>query len=272
MVHPAFYDPRGLEWLRSFHGGLMVGCGPDNVGVPCVDQGEELGLHGRLSNTPAELLSYGGQWEGDEYTMWVEGQMRHFKVFGANLALRRKISARLGGDQLRIEDTVANRGFASTPFQILYHCNFGFPVVSPDTELWVETEHSEPRDDEAVKGFERHTRFEGPTPGYAEQVFLHRPVAGEDGYARAALVNVEMAFGAYVRFRVAELPHLIEWKMMGQGTYVVGLEPANCGVGGRSEDRECGVLRTLEPGETLSLAVEIGVLPDAAAIDAYAKG
>jgi hypothetical protein len=58
--------------------------------------------------------------------------------------------------------------------------------------------------------------------------------------------------------------------MMGQGTYVVGLEPANCGVHGRAADRAEGTLRYLEPGEMQSLSVEIGVLPDAEAIEAYA--
>lgn len=270
-AHPAYYDPQGLGWLRTFHGGLMVGCGPDNVGVPNVDQGEELGLHGRLSHTPAELLGYGGAWQGDEYQMWVEGRMRHYRVFGSNLELRRKISTALGSNRLRVEDAISNLGFEPTPFQLLYHCNFGFPVVSPDTELWIETEKSEPRDDEAAKGFERHTRFEAPTAGYAEQVFYHHPRA-EDGYARAALVNRGMDFGAYVRFRQAELPHLIQWKMMGQGTYVVGLEPANSWVQGRSVDRAQGVLRTLNPGQTESLVLEIGVLPDAAAIEAYRQG
>jgi hypothetical protein len=291
-VHPAHYDPVGLGWLRSFPGGLMVGCGLDNVGVPSSDEGEDLGLHGRLSHTPAELLACGGAWRGDEYEMWVEGQVRHFELFGANLLLRRRISAWLGGNSLSIEDTITNQGFETTPFQLLYHCNYGFPIISPDTELWVETEKSEPRDEEAARGFDRHTQFEAPTPGYAEQVFFHHgfdrhtqfeaptpgyaeqvffhhPLSDDKGYARAALINRAMNLGAYIRFRKAELPHLIEWKMMGQGAYVVGLEPANCSVSGRSYDREHGVLQFLESGQSVSTALEIGVLPDAASIETY---
>jgi hypothetical protein len=267
-VHPSFYDPNGAGWLRSFAGGLMVGCGLDNVGTANVDEGEALGVHGRLSHTAAELLGHGGCWEGDEYTMWVEGRVRHYRVFGPNLTLHRRISARLGGNVLRIEDTIANQGYQTTPLQVLYHCNFGFPLVSPDTELRVETEKSWPRDEEAARGMAAHTRFQAPTPGYAEQVFYHLPVA-RDGTCQATLVNRQMGFGAFVRFRQAELPHLVEWKMMGQGTYVVGLEPANCWVSGRSRDRADGVLRFLEPGESISPVVEIGVLPDAAAIEAF---
>jgi galactose mutarotase-like enzyme len=246
----------------------MVGCGLDNVGMPSSDAGEELGLHGRLSHTPAELLGCGGEWQGDEYTMWVKGRVRHYVVFGANLSLERRISTRLGANHLRIQDTITNLGYDRTPYQVLYHCNFGFPVVSPDTELLLKSEKSEPRDEEAAEGFAEHARFQVPTPGYSEKVYYHHPIA-EAGYCRAALVNRALSWGAYVRFRKAELPYLIEWKMMGQGTYVVGLEPANCGVQGRAHDRAQGVLRTLEPGESVSPALEIGVLPDAEAIQTY---
>jgi hypothetical protein len=60
--------------------------------------------------------------------------------------------------------------------------------------------------------------------------------------------------------------------MMGQGTYVVGLEPANCWVEGRAADRQRGVLRHLGPGESACPVLEIGVLPDAAALETYANG
>ena len=272
VVHPATYDPQGLGWLRSFPGGLMVGCGLDNVGVPNVDEGEELGLHGHLSHTPAELISYGGNWQGDEYLIWIRGRVRHYRLFGHNLVLERTIRTRLGGNRLRIEDRITNQGYEPAPFQMLYHCNFGYPVVSPESELWVETEQSVPRDEDAAAGFDRHTRFEGPTPGYAEQVFLHQARPDAEGYGRAALVNRTLGFGAFVRFRLAELPNLIQWKMMGQGAYVVGLEPANCGVGGRAQDRAEGLLRVLAPGETEALAVEIGVLPDGEAVADWKGG
>ena len=84
-----------------------------------------------------------------------------------------------------------------------------------------------------------------------------------------ALVNRALDFGAFVRFRTAELPHLVQWKMMGQGAYVVGLEPSNCWVQGRAHDRASGMLQFLEPGASLSTSLEIGVLPDCAALEAY---
>ena len=197
--------------------------------------------------------------------------MRHYRLFGANLVLGARVRTQLGSNTLRIEDTITNQGFRAHALSDALPLQFGYPVVSPDTELWVETEQSWPRDDEAA-GFDRHTRFEPPTPGYAEQVFFHQPAPDAEGYGRAALVNRALDFGAYVRFRLAELPHLIQWKMMGQGAYVVGLEPANCWVEGRNVDRRSGALQFLEPGQSLSTALEIGALPDASAIQAYLGG
>ena len=83
------------------------------------------------------------------------------------------------------------------------------------------------------------------------------------------MFNRALDFGAFVRFRTAELPHLVQWKMMGQGIYVVGLEPGNCWVQGRAHDRASGVLQFLEPGESMVTSLEIGVLPDRAALEEY---
>ena len=47
--------------------------------------------------------------------------------------------------------------------------------------------------------------------------------------------------------------------MMGQGTYVVGLEPANCRSGGRSQERARGTLQSLQPGEQREFNLEIEV-------------
>src|SRR6185503_15348631 len=44
---------RGLDWLKSFPGGLLTSCGPFNIGPPSQDAGEDLGLHGTHSNTGA---------------------------------------------------------------------------------------------------------------------------------------------------------------------------------------------------------------------------
>ena len=48
---------RGFDWLKGFPGGLLVSCGPFNIGGPCMDAGQQIGLHGAHSNTAATIES-----------------------------------------------------------------------------------------------------------------------------------------------------------------------------------------------------------------------
>ena len=274
-VHPALggpdhYDPAGTGWLRTFGGGLVTTCGLSHFGQTEQDGNEALGLHGRISHTPADHVAVQEAWQGDEYTLEIAGQARQSVLFGENLLLTRRIATRLGATALTIDDTVRNDGFRPAPHMILYHCNFGFPVVSPESELLVAEEQVIPRDAAARAGLATHTRFDPPDPGYAEQVFFHKPRVRADGTTGVAIVNRALAFGAYIRYRVAELPYLAQWKMMGAGDYVCALEPANQWETPRARLREEGRLRILAPGEEVHYHMEIGVLPDAAAIADFA--
>ncbi len=272
FAHPAFYEPEGLGWLRGFGGGLLTTCGLTYFGAPCTDEGQPLGLHGRASYLPATNLAYGGDWRGDEYELWVSGQTREARLFGENLVLRRRITTWLGASRLLIEDAVTNDGYETTPHMLLYHCNLGFPVLSEHSELLIDST-AIPRDAGCASGLADHRRFGPPTPGYAEQVFQHRVATDAEGYGRAALVNRTFeggrGIGVCLRWRAAELPWLVQWKMIGRGAYVSGLEPATNWTIGRDQERAAGRLRFLEPGETRHYRLEIGVLASQAEIDAF---
>lgn len=261
-VHPAYYEPEGLGWLRSFQGGLFVTCGLDHFGAPSEDAGERLGLHGRVGHLPARAVCSHASWEGDEYLMELRGEVRQARVFGENLVLRRKISTSLGASGLRIEDKVTNEGFEPTPHMLLYHFNLGFPLISAEAELRLETEETVARDEDAEAGLGSWGRFEEPTAGYREQVFRHRPAA-ESGIVTVEVLNPAVGLRLGLSYRLEELPHLFQWKMMGRGTYVLGIEPANSsGIEGRAAAREREDLPFLEPGETRSygLSVDLGAI------------
>lgn len=266
---PEFYEPEGTGWVRTFGGGLLTTCGLTFFGQPERDGEEDLGLHGRISHQRAEKIKVTEEWRGDEYVLEIEGQIRQSALFAENLLLTRKITTTLGANFFLVEDQVRNEGFRPTPHMILYHCNFGFPVVSPDSELLASLESSRPRDEAAAAGFESYNRFEAPDSEYAEQVFFHKPRVGEGGSVQAAIANRRLNVGAYVRYRAAELPNLAQWKMMGAGDYVCALEPANQWETSRQVLREEGRLCCLEPGEEVAYRLELGVLPDAQAIAAF---
>ncbi|MFH1739695.1 MAG: aldose 1-epimerase family protein [bacterium] len=269
-AHPSFYEPEGLGWLRTFYGGLVCTCGLTWMGAPCVDKGEPLGLHGRYSHLPCRNFQVGEEWEGDNCVIWAQGEMRETVVFGVNVLLRRRISTVLGSNTIVLEDRVTNEGFQSTPHMMLYHINLGFPVVSPGSRLLSPAKEVQPRDEEAADGLARYNRFDPPKPGYKEKVYFHEMPSDRKGMVTVALVNRgfnnRRGLGVVVRYRKKELPRFIQWKNMGATTYVCGLEPANSLVMGRAYERKHGTLQSLRAGETREYRVEIGVLPDKAAI------
>ena len=181
ITSPAYYDSTGLEWRRGFYAGLLTTCGITNWGAPSVDQGKQYGLHGRVANAAAENLTLDQDWEGDEYVIRLKGTMREAESMVENLTLTRRIETRLGSKTLRIHDTVRNRGFAPEPLMLLYHCNFGFPLLAPGARVVGPIKETAPRDEEARKdrGVEECLTFPEPVQGYEEKVFFH--TLGTDG-------------------------------------------------------------------------------------------
>jgi hypothetical protein len=260
-VHPAYYEPRGTGWLRSFPGGLLTTCGLDQFGLPSQDAGTAFGLHGRISNTPAAPVNYRTYWDGDEYRLEISAETRQAALFNENLVLRRRISTALGSNRIQLEDEISNDGFDPAPHMLLYHFNLGFPLVSEHTRLHLKAEQTLARDEPAQRGLDKWDRFQPPTPGYQEQVFIHRPEVDETGIATVELNNPEMGIGLRWSYQAATLPYLMEWKMMGEGAYVVGVEPANCnGLGGRAATRDLGQLPYLKPGESRNYQIDIEII------------
>jgi hypothetical protein len=264
-VHPAYYEPEGVGFLRSFQGGLLVTCGLDQFGAPCSDAGEELGLHGRISNLPAQCVGYRTFWvetadEMSRYELEITGEVRQTRLFGEHLVLRRRISTQLGSSSIRIQDVVTNEGFAAHPHMMLYHFNLGFPLVSKDSQLRIDTAETIARDKDAAAGLAEWSSFQPPTPEYREQVFRHKPVANSAGTVQAEVKNLRLGLGVRLCYANTNLPYLFQWKMMGEGAYVLGIEPANCGViDGRAAARERNDLPQLAAGESRHYDLEIEI-------------
>jgi hypothetical protein len=272
-VHPAYYEPEGLGWLRTFFAGLLTTCGPTYLGAPGRDGDEDLGLHGRYSTTPARQVCDRSGWDGDEYRVEISGLIEESVLFGDKIRIRRTISTRLGSKSLTICDVAENFGYRTSPFTILYHVNPGFPLLDSASELVLEALRSDPYDERSAAAADRMFSFSEPVPGFAEENFQHTVCADEAGQARVALVNRHLAggLGLYLKFDAKQLPYLNQWKMMGEGEYAVGLEPCNSPCLNRSVVREKGLLPHLEPGETRTLGVEIGLLEGEGEIDEFVR-
>jgi len=256
IAAPEFYEPQGQGWLRTFGGGLLATCGLDTFGPPGEDAGETLGQHGRIGTRPAELIRTEATAEG----VVVEGLVRQANVFGENLLLRRRISSAAGSDTVVIEDTVTNEGFVESPHMILYHANLGWPLLDADSTIEIPSTSAIPRDADAEPGLATRGEVGPPVAGFREQVYLHEfDDAAADGRSdvQVRVTNPRLGVQFELAFSTVQLPYLYQWKMVGQGHYVLGIEPSNCrNVFGRKAAREAGELPVLAAGESVSYRLE----------------
>jgi len=275
---PWYYEPDGFGFLRSFGGGLLTTCGLDHALFQTEDsaahyhyppkQTEQYGLHGRISNRPARLRGYGEDWQGDDCILWAEGDVLQVSALGENLRLRRRIEARVGESRIIIRDKVTNLGYHPTPHMYLYHINIGFPVVADGAEILVPAHEIRPCGDYPVEGF---TCLTAPIPNAEERVFEYEPLAEADNTVPIGIISPDYQIGFYECFKRDQLPHPFIWRMLGEGNYVVALEPSTNRVAGRLDARARGELIELQPGETRSYDLELGALTTPADINGFAQ-
>ncbi len=255
-THPAFFEPEGIGWLHTFNAGLLTTCGLTYLGSPVNDRGEELGLHGRYSTIPARHINDLSQWEGDEYHIKVKGTSEEGFMFGNKLRLERVIETIAGSNSIMLTDRIENFGFAQSPFMILYHMNLGYPLLSEKAELVIDPESTTPRDSTAQAGIGDFRSFDPPRAGFSEQVFIHKMKPGKGS---VSLMNKSLGISLAIDFDTATLPYLAQWKMLGKGEYVLGLEPSNIPLNHRKGLRELNILPMLGPGETVTNKITITV-------------
>lgn len=273
ITAPQPFSDRGLDWLRTFNGGLLTTCGLSHVGGPEKDEHGERGIHGHISNVPAEIESI---IQPDPMTgklvMSITGRMRETKVFGPSLELKRTISATLGEPTIRIHDEVLNRANTPAPHMLLYHFNFGWPLVDEGTKLIWQGDW-QPREgginaDLFREGYDFRTC---PAPinehlGTGEAVAFIDATPDAAGWCTAGLHNAKLDLTVALRFQKAQLPWLTNWQHWGKGEYVTGIEPGTHPPIGQAKAREQHSLIFIEPGETRMYDVELTVVRDEQAV------
>ncbi len=264
IADSSYYEPSGEEWFWTYFGGMLTTCGLSNTCASSDDEGRHYGLHGRISNTPAEYVTRHEYWDGDDYKIEVSGRVREAVFYGENLLLERKITTELGSTCFEIHDRVTNEGYDTVPLMILYHLNFGFPLLNARSKLYLSRESTDFFDKNAEAGKGELTVFQPPTRGFEKHVFMHTLNTRTDGSTLVALVDEsdpENTWGVNLQINRNQFPYLFEFKMMGRTDYQLGIEPVNSGPYGRSEEKKAGRIRYLEAGETKDFNLTLDVMP-----------
>ncbi len=278
-----FEQQTEFGWLRTALGGFNNTCGLIHIGNPETDAvahynfparpSERYGVHDRAALLPGQLVHYGQRWEGDACIIEAEGIVVQTQTYGENLVMTRRYTARLGESRFFMRDEIVNAGYLPTVHMLLYHMNMGFPFVDDGSEfvapfagapkiLFGNADPNRP---------EEYDCFIAPQKDWVQQTFQHTMIGDADGRVPVAIVNQKLGQSGqalYVIYNRKQMPNYIEWRMMGEGQYVVGVEPCTNGFG-REEVRQAGELIMLQPGEKRVYDLEVGVLDGIEEIDAF---
>lgn len=199
-------------------------------------------LHGTISNTPCHNIYA----ETDADGIRVKAVIYDSRLFGRNLKLEREYFFPVDKNEMILTDQITNLADTEAPYEILYHCNMGYPLLDEDSVLTVPSAKVTPRNGHAAKGLNAWNKMEVPQAGYEEMCFFHEL----KGTAQVSLEQPKLGIGLTMVYNTEHLPYFTEWKMMGQRQYVLGLEPGNCHPDGRAKMRADGKLQVLAPGKT----------------------
>lgn len=255
-----FVEDGSKGFLRGFYAGMLTTCGLTYMGAACEDEGQELGAHGMIHNTPAEECRVSVNRESDVPVIEVAGRVKEAELFGMNLVLERSIRCSYGENKIRIRDKVRNEGFEAKPLMILYHCNMGYPLIDENTVCDIPHKNMNPRDEESVRKLDLVKYGEEPEPSMIENCYFYENICNEDGWVECACINEKLGLKLILRYEQDTLQYFSQWKSMKCGDYAIGFEPGNNLPLGRAEVRKNGTLEMLQAGEEREFLLEIEVV------------
>ncbi len=275
-VNPAYVDQMrrgGIGWLDGFNE-LICRCGLGWHGAPGTDtildedgkvvSEQFLPLHGRIANIPAHRVSASVDADKVTVTGWVDEGC----LFGGRLRLEATLTTAIDSTEFEITDVITNLGAQPAEVEMLYHCNIGEPFLGEGSMCHTASHEVAPRNDRAAEGLSMWNLYQGPTPGFAEQVYYTRAATNESGEGIAMLCDADSTKAFVVRFDTSTLPWFILWKntQAAEDGYVTGLEPGSSFPNPHGDERKGGRLITLAPGESVTFRLRFEVATERARV------
>jgi hypothetical protein len=272
IVHPKHVNLQlrgGLGWLEGFNEWLAR-CGLENTGQAGPDEiinnvGDktvvDLTLHGKIANIPASEVEVIVQ-QNAPFRISVRGIVHEKMLFGPKFELVTDVSTEPGSAKFRIQDTIVNKGSQPQEYQVLYHYNFGKPLLGEGTKLHVPVVRVTPYNANAAKDVKTWSTFAGPKSGYVEQVYLMRPRDDDEGNVKVLLHNAKGNRGVMLKYAQKELPYLTLWKNTGADDdgYVIGIEPGVSFPNARKVERQAGRVPKLAGGASHTMRMDFTLL------------
>jgi hypothetical protein len=184
------------------------------VGGPEKDEQGERGLHGLISNTPAEVISI---IQPDParglFEMSITGVIKETKIFGPSLEQKRTISSTLGKSSIHSTDEIINRGNTQHPI-CCYHAMGG--LADEGTALEGQYVPERCHGDLVAEGDEdlKVVHLSGSSQWHGEELIMIDTAADENGKAVGYTI---LAGIAVVMKYQNQLPWMSNWRHWSKG-------------------------------------------------------
>ena len=182
-------------------------------------------------------------------------------LFGPKLELHTELIVIPGETSFQLVDEIRNVGAQEQEFEILYHANFGNPLLEEGAQVVASVKSVKPFNEHAAAGLDAWNVYAKPTTGFVEQVYLLELNGDDDNNTTALLRNRAADKAATISWSLDELPYLTVWKNTGAlaDGYVTGIEPGTNYPNNRSVERQAGRVPKLEPGESHKMTLKFGL-------------
>jgi hypothetical protein len=274
LVHPKYINQhtrQGLGWLEGFNE-WMVRCGLEFFGGPGTDEfidntGQkatmDLTLHGRIGNTPASQVEVIVERQAP-YRIRIRGRVDETCMHGPKLELSAEISTVPGSNTLRIADKITNRSAIEQEFGILYHANYGTPLMEKGAKFVAPARTVTPINEHSASDISTFDTYRAPMPGFPEQVFCLQLWADKNDRTKVMLRNAAADKAISMAFSIEQLPFFTLWKnpVAYEDGYVTGLEPGTGFPRNRAIERRFSRVPKLAPHQsrffTIDFALHVG--------------
>jgi len=254
-------EPSGLGWLDGFDE-MMVRCGIVSNGAPDFDSSGRLvcPLHGRIANLPAVSLSV--EIDESQGVIVAKGKMLESRFHFHRWQLETETRLSLNSNEIEVVDRITNVSDRVCSFQMLYHNNFGPPVLEQGAKIHAPAKRIAPRDAHAAIGIARWDQIAAPDSSYAEEVYFLDLASDDAGFTKVVLANANESLAASINYDTAAMPCFALWKnTVGENDgYVCGLEPATNFPNPKSFEQQHDRVVVVQPNQSVDLKFSIGML------------
>ncbi len=284
LVHPNLLNlqsRQGLGWLEGFNEWL-VRCGLEFFGAPGTDEfidntgnkaRMDLTLHGKIGNIPASVVQVAVD-RAEPYEIRIRGRVEETCMHGPKLELWTEISTQAGSDTFRTSDKITNRSAKEQEFGVLYHANYGPPLMEQNARFIGPVKRVAPINASAAAAdVSTYDVCRGPAPGVPEQVYCLWLWADQNDRTKIMFRNARGDKAVVMAFSVQELPYFTIWKnpVALEDGYVTGLEPGTGFARNRAVERKSGRVPVLGPHQSRTFTLDFLMLTDADRITETAR-